>query len=64
MALEYDSGPTQRFLRHFARLPEYFADRDLFWCDWGSIFYRGRLDESARIICVASDPGPTERLAG
>jgi hypothetical protein len=28
------------------------------------VFYRGRLDGSARVLCVASDPGPTERLAG
>ncbi len=34
-----------------------------FWFDWGPIFYRGRLDGSARVICVASDPGPTERIA-
>src|SRR5581483_1139215 len=27
-------------------------------------FYRGRLDGSAKVICVASDPGPTERIAG
>ena len=28
------------------------------------MFYRGRLDGSARVLCVASDPGPTERIAG
>src|SRR5881392_4392151 len=28
------------------------------------MFYRGRLDGSARLLCVASDPGPTERIAG
>jgi uracil-DNA glycosylase len=27
------------------------------------VFYRGRLDGSARVLCVASDPGPTERVA-
>jgi uracil-DNA glycosylase len=27
------------------------------------VFYRGRLDRSARVLCVASDPGPTERIA-
>ena len=38
--------------------------KDDFWFDWGPIFYRGRLDGSARVMCVASDPGPTERIAG
>ncbi len=38
--------------------------RDDFWFDWGPVFYRGRLDGSARVLCVASDPGPTERIAG
>jgi hypothetical protein len=28
------------------------------------VFYRGRLDGSARLLCIASDPGPTERIAG
>jgi len=64
MELKYDRGPTARFLRHFARLPDHTAYRDLFWYDWGPVFYRGRLDASARVICVASDPGPTERVAG
>ncbi|CAB3806344.1 hypothetical protein LMG27177_06059 [Paraburkholderia fynbosensis] len=35
-----------------------------FWHDWGRIFYRGRLDGSAKVLCIASDPGPTERIAG
>jgi len=30
----------------------------------GPVFYRGRLDRSAKLLCVASDPGPTERIAG
>jgi uracil-DNA glycosylase len=38
--------------------------KPLFWYDWGPVFYRGRLNGSARLFCVASDPGPTERLAG
>jgi hypothetical protein len=28
------------------------------------VFYRGRLDGSAKVLCVASDPGATERIAG
>lgn len=64
MELKYDRGPTKRLLRHFAKLPDHSPFRELFWYDWGPIFYRGRLNGSARLLCVASDPGPTERLAG
>jgi uracil-DNA glycosylase len=64
MELKYDRGPTKRLLRHFAKLPDHSPFRELFWYDWGPIFYRGRLNGSARLLCVASDPGPTERIAG
>lgn len=59
----YDSGPPADFLQHFNGLPDYTAIKDNFWFDWGPIFYRGRLDGSAKVICIASDPGPTERIA-
>ena len=48
---------------HFARVPSPSHPKD-FWFDWGPIFYRGRLDGSARVLCVGSDPGPTERIPG
>ncbi len=60
---EYDSGPPANFLAHFNALPDYTPIKENFWFDWGTVFYRGRLDGSAKIICVASDPGPTERIA-
>jgi hypothetical protein len=62
--MDFDPGPPQRFARIFARLPDLSPIRQALWFDWGPIFYRGRLDGSARILCVASDPGPTERIAG
>lgn len=62
--LEYDAGPPRRFLKLFERAPSYEASKDLYWYDWGPVFYRGRLDGSARLLCIASDPGPTERLVG
>ena len=64
MTPSYDPGPPAAFAAHFAALPDYAAIKEDFWFDWGPIFYRGRLDGSAKIICVASDPGPTERVAG
>jgi uracil-DNA glycosylase len=62
---EFDPGPDQPLVQHFAKLPSYTtAERKLFWYDWGPIFYRGRLDGSAKLLGIASDPGPTERVAG
>lgn len=62
--VEFDKGPPQRFARVFEACPDYGPLKRHFWYDWGPVFYRGRLDGSARILCVASDPGPTERIAG
>lgn len=59
----YDSGPPPDVLKIFANVPSYSALKQCFWFDWGPIFYRGRLDRSARVLCVAQDPGPTERIA-
>jgi uracil-DNA glycosylase len=62
--VEFDPGPPAEVAEHFDKLPSYASHRDLFWYDWGPVFYRGRLDRSARLLCIASDPGPTERIAG
>ncbi|HEV7693418.1 MAG TPA: hypothetical protein VGO52_21470 [Hyphomonadaceae bacterium] len=64
MPVEFDPGPPAAIAEHFAKLPSYAAWKDYFWLDWGPVFYRGRLDGSQRVLCVASDPGPTERIAG
>ncbi|WP_328350074.1 hypothetical protein OG976_14815 [Mycobacterium sp. NBC_00419] len=61
----FDGGPPQPFAEHFATLPEIAPQyRPYFWYDWGPVFYRGRLDGSARLLGIGSDPGPTERLVG
>jgi hypothetical protein len=60
----FDPGPPEPFHAHFDALPDYTPFRSHFWFDWGPVFYRGRLDGTARVLCVASDPGPTERVAG
>lgn len=59
----FDHGPPAELARHFAEVPDPPV-KEHFWFDWGPIFYRGRLDGSARVLCIASDPGPTERIAG
>jgi uracil-DNA glycosylase len=60
---EFDPGPPARIADVFDRVPEPPV-KEHFWFDWGPIFYRGRLDGSARLLCIASDPGATERVAG
>ncbi|MDP8909005.1 MAG: hypothetical protein M3N47_07780 [Chloroflexota bacterium] len=60
---QFDRGPSRELVKLFARVPDPPVKKD-FWFDWGPIFYRGRLDGSARVLCLASDPGPTERIAG
>lgn len=61
----FDKGPPVRFARHFAALPDIPAQhRDLFWYDWGPVFYRGRLSGKVKFFGIASDPGPTERIVG
>jgi Uracil DNA glycosylase superfamily len=62
--VDFDPGPPAAIARHLAALPSVEDHRDLFWYDWGPVFYRGRLNRSARLLAIASDPGPTERIAG
>jgi uracil-DNA glycosylase len=59
----FDPGPTPAVAKLFGQLPTYAPFKDSFWFDWGPVFYRGRLNRSARLLCIASDPGPTERIA-
>ncbi|PJI90956.1 hypothetical protein [Luteimicrobium subarcticum] len=61
---EFDPGPPDAVAAHLAAVPSYADHRELFWFDWGPVFYRGRLDGSAKVLCLASDPGATERIAG
>jgi Uracil DNA glycosylase superfamily len=60
---EFDPGPPSTYANLFSTAPSYASFKDHFWFDWGPVFYRGRLDGSARLLCIASDPGPTERIA-
>ena len=60
-----DSGPAGAMKTLLEAAPDYrteVGDTNTFWYAFGNVFYRGRLDGSARVICIASDPGPTECL--
>ena len=63
--MDFDPGPPAALaaaLRQSCRATR--SKRDCFWYDWGPVFYRGRLDGSRPLLGIASDPGPTERIAG
>ena len=62
--MDFDPGPPPEYAELFARMPDLSPIRGSLWFDWGPIFYRGRLDGTARVLCLASDPGATERIAG
>lgn len=62
MQIEFDRGPTAAMASLLMDYPDYTPVKDFFWFNWGPIFYRGRLNKSAKVLFVASDPGPTERI--
>ena len=62
MTADYDPGPPQAIASLCLRCPLPGKPK-AFWTAWGPVFYRGRLDGTARVLCIASDPGPTERIA-
>ena len=60
-----DAGPTGAMRAILDATPDYRAevgDSNTFWYHFGNVLYRGRLDGSARVLGIASDPGPTECL--
>jgi hypothetical protein len=64
MALS-DSGPTGAMKAVMKATPDYQAevgDNSTFWYAFGPVLYRGRLDGGARVMGIASDPGPSECL--
>ena len=60
-----DAGPSGALKAFLDTVPDYEAavgDSSMFWYAFGPVLYRGRLDGSARLFGIASDPGPTECL--
>src|SRR5262249_19197284 len=60
-----DPGPSGAIKAVMDATPDYqtaVGDTTTFWYAFGSVLYRGRLDGSARVLGIASDPGPTECL--
>ena len=61
--LEWDPGPPPAFATHFENRPSYTPWKTRFRLAWGPIFYRGRLDGSARVIVIGQDPAADEDVA-
>lgn len=61
----FDRGPPLDWAQLFASAPlaTYEARPDLFRLDFGPVFYRGRLDGTARLLVVGQDPSVNEILA-
>lgn len=60
----FDRGPSKALARHLANAPGYTAaERKLFWYDWGRGLLPRACHGSARLLGIASDPGPTQRIA-
>ena len=63
--VQSDAGPTGAVKTLMDATPDYeveVGDSTTFWYAFGPVLYRGRLDGSARVLCIASDPGPSECL--
>jgi len=62
---QHDPGPTGPMKAVLDATPDYktaVGDSTTFWYAFGPVLYRGRLDGSARVLGIASDPGPSECL--
>ena len=63
--VEIRCRPSGRYPGDTDATPDYLAatgDPSIFWHHFGNVFYRGRLDGTARVLAIASDPGPAECL--
>lgn len=59
---EFDAGPPPAIQAHMDSLAAYDKFKSHYWFNFGPVFYRGRLDGTAKLMGIASDPGPTECL--
>src|SRR3954470_7254072 len=53
---EFDPGPPPALASLFADCPPPTAFQEHFWFVWGPVFYRGRLDGSARLLGSVTRP--------
>ena len=63
MAVEFDAGPKGAFRVLCKTYPGTADYTEGFRTKWGPIFYRGRLDGSARLLVIGQDPAQHEAFA-
>ena len=63
-AIQHDPGPNPEWSAFFADAPldTYQAHPSDFRLDFGPVYYRGRLDGTARVLVVGQDPAANELL--
>ncbi len=63
--MEWDPGPPASIAALFQQAPlaAYKSKPDRFRLEWGPIFYRGRLDGSAKVLVIGQDPSANENVA-
>lgn len=63
--MEWDPGPPANVAALFeqASHSSYISKPDRFRLHWGPIYYRGRLDGSARVLVIGQDPSANENVA-
>ncbi len=63
---EYDLGPPPPWVQKFSSLSDdYFLNHpsDRFRTAFGGVLYRGRLDDTARVLVIGQDPSTDEAIA-
>jgi hypothetical protein len=60
---DFDPGPAGAFATHWDNRPSYNSVKARFRMNWGPIYYRGRLDGSAKVIVIGQDPAADENVA-
>jgi hypothetical protein len=65
MNMEFDPGPSAAIAAILAQAPisEYENLPTRFRVAWGPIYYRGRMDGTARVIVIGQDPAADENIA-
>ena len=62
---QHDPGPNSAWEQLFQSAPlSHYISLNKFHTDFGPVFYRGRLDGSARVLVIGQDPATDETLAG
>ena len=58
--LEWNPGPPPAFAAHWENRPRYGPWNTGYRMRWGPIYYRGRLDSTAKVIVIGQNPTADE----